>query len=87
MLEINSILTGRRAVSLPFTDYCEPLINECVSCNAIVSRIIEYGKMHGWKFIELRGGSTALKDAVYFTYYYGHTLALSPDEDDLFLRN
>jgi len=83
MLEINSILTGRRAVSLPFADSCEPLIDECVSCNEIVSRIIEYGKLYGWKFIELRGGAAVLKDAENFTCYYGHTLDLSPDEEYL----
>src|SRR3990172_8371413 len=26
IMEINSIFTGKRAVSLPFTDYCEPII-------------------------------------------------------------
>jgi hypothetical protein len=26
-MDINSLLTGKRGVSLPFTDYCEPLVN------------------------------------------------------------
>ena len=26
VMEINSILTGRRGVSLPFTDYCGPIV-------------------------------------------------------------
>ena len=28
IMEINSGLTGKRGVSLPFTDYCEPIIDD-----------------------------------------------------------
>ncbi len=58
VMEVKSILTGKRGVSLPFTDYCEPIISEGVDFIYLFNRIIEYGKTRGWKYIELRGASS-----------------------------
>ena len=30
LMEVNSILTGKRGVSLPFTDFCDPIVSEGV---------------------------------------------------------
>jgi hypothetical protein len=37
VMEVNSWITGRRAVSLPFTDYCEPIMTE----NGIFPELME----------------------------------------------
>jgi hypothetical protein len=58
VMEVNSILTGKRGVSLPFTDYCEPIIGESTEFVDLFNRIIECGKKRGWKYLELRGGSS-----------------------------
>ena len=55
-MEVNSFLTGRRGVSLPFTDYCEPIVEEDRESVDLFNSIVEYGKKRGWKYIELRGG-------------------------------
>ena len=60
VMEVNSVLTGKRGVSLPFTDYCEPIINANVEFVDLFNRIIEYGKKCKWKYIELRGGEKYL---------------------------
>ena len=56
MMEVNSFLTGKRGVSLPFTDYCEPIDDGDVSSQELISQMVEYGKKRKWKYIELRGG-------------------------------
>jgi len=56
IMEVNSFLTGKRGVSLPFTDYCEPIINGSVEFVELFNSLIEYGKKRGWKYLELRGG-------------------------------
>jgi hypothetical protein len=57
-MEINSILTGKRGVSLPFTDYCDPVVDEGFVFKDLFDHIIEFGRKRGWKYIELRGGSS-----------------------------
>ena len=57
MMEVSSFLTGKRAVSLPFTDYCEPIFEEGIEIQDLLNPIIDHGKKGGWKYFELRGGS------------------------------
>ena len=52
LMEINSFLTGRRGVSLPFSDWCEPIINEKIMIKDLLNNITDYGKKSGWKYIE-----------------------------------
>jgi len=58
MMEVSSFLTGKRGVSLPFTDYCEPIIEEGISLQELLDHIVEYGRKRGWKHVELRGGKS-----------------------------
>lgn len=44
LMEVNSWLTGSRAVSLPFSDYCEPLISSDVSFKEILNIVKDYCK-------------------------------------------
>jgi hypothetical protein len=61
VMEVDSFLTGKRGVSLPFTDYCDPLIDETVELADRVdmfNQIVEFGKKRGWKYVELRVGKS-----------------------------
>jgi hypothetical protein len=80
LMEIKSILTGKRGVSLPFTDYCEPIIPEKKYFKNAMNYLIEYGKRAGWKSIEMRTGNSFPKEIPPSSYYYGHTLELSKDK-------
>ena len=51
MMEVDSFLTGKRGVSLPFTDYCDPLIDETVEIADRVdmfNQIVEFAGKRGW---------------------------------------
>ena len=56
MMEVNSFLTGRRGVGLPFTDHCEPLIRDASGFGHLFEALADYGKKNHWSYIEFRGG-------------------------------
>jgi hypothetical protein len=78
VMEIDSFLTGRRGVSLPFTDYCEPIVASCEEFQELFREAAEYGKQHGWKSLELRGGGSFLGSNPSSSTYLLHTLDLQP---------
>jgi len=82
-MEIKSLLTGRRGVSLPFTDYCQPIVSNRTQFKEMISHIIEYGKRARWKYIEWRGAETYFQNITPSALYYGHTLDLTENEDGL----
>ncbi len=78
VMEIDSFLTGRRGVSLPFTDYCEPLVSADNEFQALLGEAEAYGVGNGWKSLELRGGGNRLDCCPSSSTYLLHTLDLSP---------
>ncbi len=77
IMEINNWLTGRRAVSLPFTDFCEPYVAQGISFGNYLDRIISIGQNLGWKSIELRGAEHLINTNTPSLYYYDHELSLT----------
>ncbi|MGC1404999.1 MAG: GNAT family N-acetyltransferase, partial [Thermodesulfobacteriota bacterium] len=86
VMEVNSLITGKRGVSLPFTDYCDPMIDEGFEFQMLVDQVINCGKKAGWKYLELRGGRPFLGNAVSSASYLGHTLDLTEGAERLFPR-
>ncbi len=82
LMEVPSILTGKRGVSLPFTDYCE-LISD-LKFNEIFEELIEYAKVKGWKFIEFRGGDSFFHNITPSSFYYHHSMDLTQGKDKIF---
>ena len=84
-VEVNSWLTGRRGVSLPFTDECQPLAHDSATLRAAVDAIDAHATARGWKYWELRGGAAELA-APSATSFYAHQLPLISDSARLFVR-
>ncbi len=61
LMEVNSFLTGKRGVSLPFTDFCEPIVDEGISFAELLAEMIAFGNKRGWKYLEIRGGSKVMQ--------------------------
>ncbi|MGC8494216.1 MAG: lipid II:glycine glycyltransferase FemX [Syntrophobacteraceae bacterium] len=78
LLEVNSFLTGRRAVSLPFSDYCEPLLFGDASLTAIPDGLIDFSR--NWKHIDFRAQTLFTPDVPVYSRYVRHTLKLSTPE-------
>jgi len=84
VIAINSILTGKRGVSLPFTDECHPIVDDNDQFIVSLKKLIKYGKKAGWKHIEFRGGQDTFKESPTSESYYSHTLDLDRDEQKIF---
>ena len=80
-MEINSWLTGRRGVSLPFSDECQPLSTDEAGLKILLGKVMEHAKARRWKYMELRGASGLLPRSQGSLSYYGHRLELSTDMD------
>jgi len=84
---VNSWLTGRRLVSLPFSDHCEPLVRNSSELDDLLlhmKRGVEGGRL---KYVEIRPISTEPGSQTGFarsnTYRF-HRLDLCKSEQDLF---
>jgi CelD/BcsL family acetyltransferase involved in cellulose biosynthesis len=84
---IESWLTGRRLVSLPFADHCEPLTSNSGELDRLLLHMKQYVDSDKWKYIEIRGsagppGSQAgLSESVAYSF---HRLDLGKNTPDLF---
>jgi len=87
---IHSWLTGRRLVSLPFSDHCEPLFDSAEDMNAVIQNLESALEQEKWKYLQLRPvnaipglgeGETGWRPAEDFFF---HSLDLRPDLNDIF---
>jgi len=83
LMEVESVLTGKRGVSLPFSDTCDPLVRGLEYYKELVKRIIEYGKRRNWKYLEFRGGGALMGDSPPSCTFLEHMLELSMPEEQL----
>lgn len=56
VLDVASCFNGRRGVSVPFADACEPLIRPGVGAECIIEPIKAIGAGSEWEYLEVRGG-------------------------------
>lgn len=86
LFEVDSWLTGRRGVSLPFTDECAPLCARPEGFAALWADVAAYAAERRWKTCELRGGRAWTAPHPASTSFYGHTLDLRAGEAALFAQ-
>jgi hypothetical protein len=84
VMEVSSFLTGKRGVSLPFTDYCEPLVPSDELFFALFDEVKRVGKSRGWKYIDLRMRNGILKREKPSLFFHGHELDLDIGPEQLF---
>ncbi|HEY4301497.1 MAG TPA: GNAT family N-acetyltransferase [Candidatus Didemnitutus sp.] len=80
-VEVDSRLTGRRGVSLPFSDVCDILFHEPDQGRRLVERVIGHGRTRHWKYWEGRGGHDLFPAEPGSTTFFGHHLDLSPGHE------
>lgn len=84
MMEIDSWLTGRRGVSLPFTDECAPLFDDPAFFRRVLTEALDYAKLRKWDYAEFRGGLAEFDGAPASASFLGHSLDLRGGEAALF---
>ena len=80
VMAIDSIFTGRRGVSLPFTDYCQPIAEKHGIYHQLFNKAVAFGRRAGWKTLEVRGGESFFKTTETWRCYFTHRLKLDPDD-------
>lgn len=82
LMEIKSLLTGSRGVSLPFSDYSGPLADTEDHLNRLHRLAMELGRKAGWKYLEIRNTRT-LSAIPSYAVYLSHTVGISGDIKDI----
>ncbi len=86
LMEVDSWLTGRRGVSLPFTDACAPLTADGAAFSALGAAVRDRARERAWKYWECRGGRPQFGAVPASTSFWGHQLELSSDVPALLSR-
>jgi hypothetical protein len=84
VMEVDSLLTGKRGVSLPFTDYCEPIASDAAQFQELFAAAVAVGKKQRWQYLEFRGGETFFRKEEPSECHDGHTLDLAEGPQRLF---
>jgi CelD/BcsL family acetyltransferase involved in cellulose biosynthesis len=84
---VKSWLTGRRLVSLPFSDHCEPLVDDAADLHILFAGLEQRSRTEKMRYIEIRpllshGFTASLFHSTYM--YCFHQLDLKPDCGVLF---
>lgn len=76
LMEVNSRLTGRRGVSLPFSDFAGPLWTDSDQAPLVYAALLDLSAARHWKHLEIRGGRIPPAPANPFQTYESHHLDL-----------
>jgi hypothetical protein len=77
VMEIDSLLTGKRGVSLPFTDFCRPFADTRDIFNELMNCLMQHGQRAGWRYVDLRGGKDFLDDTPSYAEHFTHILGIN----------
>lgn len=83
-METRDIFGRRKGISLPFSDFCDPLIKGLDSFNNILDCVKKMADSRSWHYFEIRGGKDFLEREPVFQQIYTHDLDLSVDEKKQF---
>jgi hypothetical protein len=84
---VSSWLTGKRIVSLPFSDHCQPLVDSNEALQCLLKPLLDEQKNRGWKYVEIRPAPGDLVTPPGFSEtrsFCLHRLDLGPSLSDLF---
>ena len=85
---VQSWLTGKRVVSVPFSDHCAPLVDNSEELALLLSTLKGECDSGGRKYIELRpvGNQPSIAGFCESARYHWHRLDLRPNLEELFGR-
>jgi FemAB-related protein (PEP-CTERM system-associated) len=90
LCSIQSLITGRRLVSLPFSDFCPLLAENEESADALIDQAIQLAREEKVKYMELRTGSYDIlarrRDLEEANLYVRWLIPLNIDLDDIWSK-
>src|SRR5262249_31776098 len=85
-MEVDSWITGVRGVSLPFADYCEPIMAGDTVPSEVLAHVSMTARQRQWTFLEVRGGDALFPGVAPYISCARHRLALGGKEAEIFAR-
>lgn len=85
-MEVKSRLTGKRGVSLPFTDACYPFERAEGHLGDSIKAVVEFGRSAEWAYAEWRGPDISEDHAFSNDRYLVHDLDLTKSETEIFSK-
>ena len=83
LMEVRSLVTGRRGVCLPFSDACEPLIFDPETVGLVRDHLVRFAQERRWRHLEIRGSKSFQFAPGSAEKFYGHTLDLRSTAEEL----
>lgn len=83
---VKNVISIKRLVSLPFSDYCEPLIYKQDDFKPLIDFLISFCEKEKIQSFEIRGGKEYFKEEQSAYSYYEHILELGGKEEEVFKR-
>jgi hypothetical protein len=80
MMEVKSWLTGKRGISLPFTDECGAIGTDEDSLHAVFEHAVALASSSKWDYFECRGGAALASSVPSPGLFVGHRLDLRPGD-------
>jgi CelD/BcsL family acetyltransferase involved in cellulose biosynthesis len=85
LCRVRSRITGRRLVSLPFSDHCEPLTDSPEDLRTLLNFLESTRSTERWKYVEVRPRTPRAVPGMSLAQKYClHSLDLGPELDKLF---
>ncbi len=86
IFEVNTLLKGRRGISLPFSDEGGLLCFDGNDGSEVLECALELGRQRRWKYLEVRGKIQSRLDAPAWDRFVGHEIPLTGGEGAIFSR-
>ncbi len=79
VMEVDSVLTGKRGVCLSFSDYCGAIVEGGEDFALLLQAVLDYGRSRRWRYAEFRGEPRLGNERASEVYAH-HLIELSQDE-------
>jgi Acetyltransferase (GNAT) domain len=84
LMEVKSPITGNRGVSLPFSDFCAPLLfDHRIGVSSLLDAVNGIALKRNWRYFEVRSNGSVDSFTTPSEEYYGHELDLTRGADGL----
>jgi Acetyltransferase (GNAT) domain len=78
IMEVHSRISGRRGVSLPFSDFCPPLLfDRTIGVFPLLKAVNQISLKRNWRYFEIRSDAFVNSFSTPSEEYYGHELDLT----------
>jgi len=86
LMVVKNFITGKKVISLPFTDYCQPVMDSKYTFQDLLPEIVSIANQRNWKIINLRSQSVLSEVYPRSSVYYRHFLTLDENKEKVFRK-